>query len=369
VGGGTLTGNLQIDLDGEFLTLKNANHLSSDNLLNSWIRWKDSAGTDMAWIGFGSNSNNDLGIYHSESGKHIRMNTVGAGDVLMAMGATGALEITGSSYKTNPTGLRLGQYSSTIGYLQAPANGKVVIWNDTTVQIAGFNDDLSVDFAGPIVGEDGIYGTPGNTWGTDVLHVGHQLPGATHDSTSASVTGYCRIRSPVSTTNDNVMMNMMIHGYNYSGTNGTLDGGAWCIQVGGYGYSTENWHNTSARIVSGSPPFDRVWFGEDETGDYKYILLGTSTTQWDYPKVFITDFCAGHSTQTAWFGDWLIDFSASTPSGWSGDATAGLIYLGGQIRWDGETGSHAASKNSGGRITISTSAASGGQDGDIHFKY
>jgi len=151
-------GNVEINGDGELLTLKNDNHTSSDNLLNSWIRWKDSAGTDMAWLGFGSNSNNDLGIYHSESGKNIRMGTVGAGDVLMLLGATGALEITGSSYKTNPTGLRLGQYTATLGYIQAPASGSVAIWNDGTGEVARFDDDSTVHIpAGAL--NLGVYGT------------------------------------------------------------------------------------------------------------------------------------------------------------------------------------------------------------------
>jgi hypothetical protein len=67
--------------------------------------------------------------------------------------------------------------------------------------------------------------------------------------------------------------------------------------------------------------------------------------------------------------DWDITFSASTPSGWSEDSSATNIYIGGQIRWDGEGGSSANDKNTGGRVTIGTSAATGGVDGDIHFKY
>jgi hypothetical protein len=384
----------------------------------------------------------------------------------MTLGATGGLEITGSSYKTNPTGLRLGQYTSTIGYIQAPAGGRIAMWNDGTGEIASFNDDNSVSFGtgagglnGGVTGEFGAiqttgskggyggismdgnfalmnsgsahvglyddinnewiwlaypnsrislyyngvskfstesYGAyvagnvravsatagassyfsdqtfvlvPSDSWGNDNIHHALAVRGGAYDATTSTLTGYCRIKFPPGTTSDNVMMSMMIHGYNYSGTNGTADGGAWCIMVGGYYYNTENWHNTSARIVSGSPPFDRVYFGES-TDTSKYILLGSSTTQWDYPKVTLTNFITGHSNQHQWTdGDFTIDFSASTPANWSQDATGGLIYLGGQIRWDGENGSSAASKSAGGRITISTGAASGGSDGDIHFKY
>ena len=59
-------------------------------------------------------------------------------DVLLDLDATHALEIRGSSYQTNPTGFRLGQYSSTIGYLQVPNNGQIDIWNGGTGAIARF---------------------------------------------------------------------------------------------------------------------------------------------------------------------------------------------------------------------------------------
>jgi hypothetical protein len=217
-----------------------------------------------------------------------------------------------------------------------------------------------------------IVHVPTGVIGNDVLHVGIGVKGGGFDSTTSTQTGYCIVGWGPSVTNDSVMMSALIHGYNYSGTNGDGDGGYWCVAVSGYAYSTENWHNTSARIITGSPPFDIVQFGESETGDHKYILLGISTTSWDYPKVWITNVMTGHSTQyTDMFSsaDWTISFSASTPSGWAEDASATNIYIGGQIRWDGDSGTSANDKNLGGRVTISTAAASGGYDGDIHFKY
>ncbi len=112
-------------------------------------------------------------------------------------------------------------------------------------------------------------------------------------------------------------------------------------------------------------------FGEDETGDYKYILLGETGTGWNYPKVWLTDIVGGHSSQyNDWLtGTWLIDFSASLPSNYSDDSTASDTNIGGQIRWDGEGSTAADGKHYGGRVTITTGAASGGEDGDIHFEY
>jgi hypothetical protein len=273
-----------------------------------------------------------------------------------------------------------------IGAYGVSGSLSVVAWGDSTgstldssqgysgtMQKWDFGNERTYFYGREHIFQDShIVHVPTGVLGNDLLHVGLGVKGGGYDSTSSTQTGYCRIGWGPNVTNDSVMMSALIHGYNYDGTNGDVDGGYWCVAVGGYAYSTENWHNTSARIVTGSPPFDIVQFGEDETGDNKYILLGISTTNWNYPKVWLTNVMTGHSTQYSDMfatADWDITFSASTPSGWSEDSTATNIYIGGQIRWDGEGGTSANDKNLGGRVTISTSAASGGQDGDIHFKY
>lgn len=150
--------NIAINGDGEFLTLKNTNHLQTDVLLNSWIQWKDSAATEMAWMGFGDATHNDFEIRSQQSGSNLRLGATGAGDVLMGLGATGGLVITGSSYKTNPTGLRLGQYTATRVYAQAPAGGQFEVWDDETNALATFKNDGHVDFANNITAGGNIYG-------------------------------------------------------------------------------------------------------------------------------------------------------------------------------------------------------------------
>ncbi len=308
--------------------------------------------------------------------------TYGAVQSYGSHGGYGGYSLDGNFVLMNSGSAHVGLYNDIDNewMILAYPNSYVNIYHNGSARLTTSSTGVTVTGAGLFTGggdtptvfqNQNVVMSPNGTVGNDILHAAVCVKGGSFDATSSSYTGFCRIRFPTAVTNDSNMMTMMIHGYNYSGTNGTGDGGAWCIQVGGYFYSSENWHNTSARIVSGSPPFDRVYFGEDETGDYKYILLGTSTTQWDYPKVWLTDLTGGHTSQyNDWLtGTWQIDFSASTPSNWSGDSTASPVFLGGQIRWDGETSSNAASKSAGGRITISTSAASGGQDGDIHFKY
>ena len=200
------------------------------------------------------------------------------------------------------------------------------------------------------------------TLGADVLHYSPWVAGGAYDSSSSSETGYARIRFPAGSLSDSIMGTIEIHGYNYSAHSG--DGGAWGIVIGGYWYSTENWNNADVQVLYGTPPFDRVQLGEATS--YKYILLGISTTNWNWPKIQVRSVVAGYASQNWGANLWNIDISASTPTGWAVDATDGLFYIGGSIRWDRD---QASSFNIGGALTISTSAASGGNNGDIHFKY
>jgi hypothetical protein len=448
--GGTLTGNLQIDYDGEFVTLKNSNHLYTDVLLNSWIRWKDSGGTDMAWIGFGSNSNNDLGIYHSLSGYNIRMGTVGAGDILMALGATGALEITGSSYKTNPTGLRLGQYTSTRTYVQAPASGQVEIWTDSTASIATFKDDKNVDFSGAITTVDevqsqqgfrvnntsstsqigialynqdtvaptygimftgtsaeGNHGSCNGDWATyftmnntagrgwifremsspvnvaSISNLGEAVfngigrsyyaddaswdarlvqwvrpPGqSSYYSTTANETGYLKIELPPDISN--AMLQFEVHGYNYAANSADT---SWGVVVSNYAQSSGAWYtNYDFHVIYGNPPFYTVRF-YDDAGDDHFVLLGESTTNWNYPQIEIRNVISGYTGGEGVDGPWNLSISNST-TGLT--LKRGPYYAGASLRYEGQSG-----YNLGGKITVQSGGSpSGGSDGDIYLIY
>jgi hypothetical protein len=70
----------------------------------------------------------------------------------------GGILITGSGYQTNPAGLLLGQYTSTIGYIQAPAGGQIDIWDDASNSIAQFKDNGDFRF-------NSGYGTAGVAYG------------------------------------------------------------------------------------------------------------------------------------------------------------------------------------------------------------
>ena len=62
----------------------------------------------------------------------------------------GRILATGSGYVINPAGPVFGQYASTVGYIQAPANGQIDIWNDGNGAIASFLDNGNAIFKGNV---------------------------------------------------------------------------------------------------------------------------------------------------------------------------------------------------------------------------
>ncbi|UCE39327.1 MAG: hypothetical protein JSW00_08940 [Thermoplasmata archaeon] len=100
------------------------------------LRVYDSTGGDAMYM-YHDGTDFQTGTTGISPGKYI-INT--PDDVLLDLDSTHALEVRGSSYQTNPTGMRVGQYTSTIGYLQVPGNGQIDIWNGGTGAIARFTE-------------------------------------------------------------------------------------------------------------------------------------------------------------------------------------------------------------------------------------
>lgn len=100
------------------------------------LRVYDSTGGDAMYC-YHDGTDFQMGTTGVSPGKFI-INT--PDDVLLDLDATYALEIQGSSYQLNPTGLRIGQYAATTGYLQVPGNGQIDIWNGGTGAIARFTE-------------------------------------------------------------------------------------------------------------------------------------------------------------------------------------------------------------------------------------
>lgn len=123
----------------------------------------------------------------------------------------------------------------------------------------------------------------------------------TLDSTN---NGTMMIKLPVGL--NNTMMKFTISVFSYA-TNTSFS-----IDVSGYNYST-GWINCSAQSSGTNPDVvvDSVRFAKDATN--AYILIGSTSTVWQYPKVTIRNVELGYSgaTDSAWDGAWDVLYSTT----------------------------------------------------------
>jgi hypothetical protein len=91
------------------------------------------ASTDTLNVGNG-------GLVKDASG-NVGIGTASPSGKLHVAGSSGQLRISGSGYVVNPAELTLGQYDTTVGYIQTPggSTGRVEVWNGVTSAIAVFN--------------------------------------------------------------------------------------------------------------------------------------------------------------------------------------------------------------------------------------
>lgn len=119
---------------------------------------------------------------------------------------------------------------------------------------------------------------------------------ASYKNISANLTGALKISLPKSWSN--TMLRIRIVGYDYSINS------AWELTVAGYNFTgTPGWINYSAEL-RGMAPFDSVRLGHN--GTVNCILLGTTTTTWQYPHVVVDELIAGFGAVTGWESGWQI---------------------------------------------------------------
>lgn len=128
-------------------------------------------------------------------------------------------------------------------------------------------------------------------------------------SGNATETGTLKITLPVGARWNNSMLRIEIEGYNYSGGSGG-SGGAWKAIISGYNFSaTPAWVNCSLDII-GEPPFTSARFADDTTQNV--LLLGTTTTTWNYPRFTITSVIDANNSNLGVFGSgWGSSFIVS----------------------------------------------------------
>ena len=150
-----------------------------------------------------------------------------------------------------------------------------------------------------IASTQGISDVSGTGSALRIAHPG----GASYATSTATVTGTIKIQLPVGYTS--TMMRMTVKIYTY-------DGLSYELNLGGYNYSvTPTWINCFADMTTQARPALNVRFGFD--GTYTCIYIGETTTVWNYPQVFVTDFQAGFSNYAAsqWSTGWVISIPAT----------------------------------------------------------
>jgi hypothetical protein len=125
---------------------------------------------------------------------------------------------------------------------------------------------------------------------------------AHYNNTGGAQTGTMKIAMPTAKSWSNTMVSVTIRGYDYS-TNGN-----WEVVASGFNWSNPGWINADAEI-KGAAPFTQVRLAHD--GTRNVILLGTTSTVWQFAQVAVVEVAAGYSSITGWGDGWAISVIAS----------------------------------------------------------
>ena len=107
---------------------------------------------------------------------------------------------------------------------------------------------------------------------------------ASYYSDTSSLTGTMKITLPL-VNGDCVMQMLEIYLYDYSAQAGNL------LLISGYTYTDQKWYNYSCRATGHYSLGCRMAFD----GTHYCILLGTTSTVWHYPKIWIAKWIGGYS--------------------------------------------------------------------------
>jgi hypothetical protein len=122
------------------------------------------------------------------------------------------------------------------------------------------------------------------------------------DVTASAKTGTLKLILPNANRTAQNFLWVRVTGYDFSTY------GAWEAICGGQVHGGSGpWQNCTATIL-GTPPFTSVRFADDGTN--ACILLGTTTTTWEYPD-FSVDVWVGNQAATGWNTGWTTAFVTS----------------------------------------------------------
>ena len=133
--------------------------------------------------------------------------------------------------------------------------------------------------------------------------------GASYASSQTNFTGAIAIKLPTASWNRSDMISFNVDIFDYDGSN---EGESVSLYVYGYQYSTGNWTNCGAVVLSDRTDKDyTVRFGHDGTRHIVYI--GETTSAWRYLQITVRDFQAGYSADaTSYDNGWNIDVAQTS---------------------------------------------------------
>lgn len=125
-------------------------------------------------------------------------------------------------------------------------------------------------------------------------------------STSSSVSGYLRIRLPVSITSNMIKFKVSIFDYTDDAS----------LELSIAGYNAASWSRTTALLISGlSAKALSVRYGSFSDGGVTYnaVYIGEAATAWAYPQVRVHDLLVGYNGPSleTWSKNWKVEITTS----------------------------------------------------------
>jgi len=178
--------------------------------------------------------------------------------------------------------------------------------SDKPTDLAGINSGEGSKLAGIADNADvtnyADYRVSNSQLENDVLTIANPQ-GATYNNSDPSNVGAIKITLPQSWSN--TMMKMEVNVFNYYTSK------SFKALVGGYNYTGELWANTFAQIIGNTAANNRIRFGHD--GTKCCIIIGETASGWNYLKVAVKNFQAGHSNYSIgqWDDGWAVSVISS----------------------------------------------------------
>ena len=194
-----------------------------------------------------------------------------------------------ANYTSNFSGQHNDDYNARITALENN------IFNYPTLQGDGATGTWGISITGNATTADKINNN--GIIGTDVRHDGRSIiirPNdfpivenvASYYSDQGSVTGTFKITLPLN-NGDCVMQILELYLYDYNSQAGNL------LIISGYTYINKDWYNYSCRATGHYSKGCRMAFD----GTNYCVLLGTTSTTWNYPKLWLSKWIGGYSNR------------------------------------------------------------------------